>query len=224
MSPPRHRSPAAVLVLLAALMLLATACGGGPPVYVHRYLLDYPPVVTAGPQPLAAALKVERFSSLPLVNTQKMLIANGPQEVSSYEYHRWQGYPADMVAGLLTRDLAASRRFRAVFGPDSSQMPRFRLDGGVVQFVQASEKGGQRAELRLELTLLDYHERSVLKQILFQKSYAQSVALAAPEAPALAAAMSQAMARISPQAVADVAAAVAARLASEQAQAAPSGK
>ena len=216
MTPVSHRVRVAALLTLVCLALLALAsCGGAPPVYVHRYLLGYPPPEPAAPPPLDAAIKVERFGSLPLVNTQNMLILGAKQETSHYQYHRWQNYPADMVSSLLTRDLQASRRYLAVFGPDSSQLPRFRLEGGVERFVQETQAGGVQAQLRLEVTLLDYRQREVVKQVMYQKSYAQSVPMSASDAAALAQALSQAMARISPQVLADLEKAIAARLAQD---------
>jgi len=181
-------------------------------VYVHHYVLGYPPPAPAAPPRLDAALKVERFGAPPVINTQKMLIASQGHQISQYQYHQWQGYPADMVSSLLTRDLQAARRYTAVFGPDSSQMPRFRLEGGLVRFVQMEGKPG-KAELRLEVTLLDYHQKNVVKQVMFQRSYAQSEAMASSDAAAQAQALSQALAKISPRLRAEVAAAISARLA-----------
>jgi len=209
------KSPAAAFAcLLAGLALLASACGGSPPAYVYHYVLNYPPPAPVEQaQRLDAALKVERLGSLPLVNTQKMLVMLGGHEVSQISDHRWQSYPADMVSSLLSRDLQAGRRYKAVFGPDSSQLPRFRLEGGVVQFVEKQGKGGNRAVLRLELTLLDDHQQDVLKQVMYQKSYAHAAPLAGGGGAALAQAMSQAMAALSPQARSDLATAISARLA-----------
>ena len=130
---------------------------------------------------------MERLGSLPLINNQKMLQVIGQREIAALPDNKWQNYPADMVSSLLTRDLRSSGRLAAVFGPDSSQLPRFRLDGGVVQFVEQEEKGGGKAELRLDLTLLDYRYHDVLKQVMFQKSYAASAPVKGKGGEALAA-------------------------------------
>jgi ABC-type uncharacterized transport system auxiliary subunit len=219
------RAPAAAAgLLLAAFLLLLSACGGSPPVYVHQYMLSYPPPSPAAPPPLPAVLKVERFESMPLMNTQRMLIVSGPQEMTHYQYHRWRGYPADMVSGLLARDLLASRRYTAVFGPASTQMPRFRLEGGVLQFVEQNQGGGVSARLQIEAALMDYHQRGALKRVVFQKSYAKSVPMGSSQAADLARALSRAMAQIAPQVLADIEAAVAARLAQPDPEASPAAK
>lgn len=211
MTPIAKRATMLAGLLLAGIMLTLAACGGSPPPYVYRYVLNYPaPAPLAGPV-VDAAVKVERLGSLPLINNQKMLQVIGQREIAAMPEHKWQNYPADMVSSLLTRDLRASGSFKAVFGPDSSQLPRFRLDGGVVQFVEQQEKGGDKAEIRLELTLLDYRYHEVLKQVIFQKSYAASAPLNGKGGQALAAAMSQAMAKLSPRVCAEVAQALAER-------------
>ncbi len=216
---------AAAACLLAGLALLASACGGSPPAYVYHYVLNYPPPAPVEQsQRLQAALKVERLGSLPLVNTQKMLVMLDGQEVTQITDHRWQSYPADMVSSLLSRDLQAARRYKAVFDPDSSQLPRFRLEGGVIQFMEKQGKGGNRAVLRLELTLLDNHQHDVLKQVMYQKGYAHGVPLAGGGGPALAQAMSQALAALSPRIRSDLAAAIAARLAEPDPKQDKSGK
>lgn len=211
MTPIAKRARVLAGLLVAGIMLTLAACGGSPPPYVYRYVLNYPAPAPAPGPPIEAALKVERLGSLPLINNQKMLQVIGQREIAAMPEHKWQNYPADMVSSLLTRDLRSSGRLAAVFGPDSSQLPRFRLDGGVVQFVEQEEKGGAKAEIRLDLTLLDYRYHQVLKQVMFQKSYAASAPVKGKGGEALAAAMSRAMAEVSPKVCADVAQAVAAR-------------
>ncbi|MCF8034003.1 MAG: ABC-type transport auxiliary lipoprotein family protein [Desulfarculaceae bacterium] len=200
-------------LFLAVVMLLAAACGGSPQPYVYHYVLGYPPPgAVAASQKLDAAIKVERLGSLPLINNQSMLEIMDGREVVKIHNHRWQSYPADMVSSLLSRDMQAAQRYKAVFGPDSSQLPRFRLEGGVVQFLQIKDKAGDKAVLRLQLTLMDNHQTNVLKQVMFQKGYAHSTPLTGKGGAALAQAMSQAMAVISPQVRADMAQAIAERL------------
>ncbi|MCF8043319.1 MAG: ABC-type transport auxiliary lipoprotein family protein [Desulfarculaceae bacterium] len=211
---PSHIVPpalAAALLLLAAMALLS-ACGGSPPVYVQQYVFAYAPPSPAGVKPLAAAVKVQRFGALPQFSSQRMFYMPGSYQMNSYANHRWQGYPSDMVAGLLARDMADSGRFAAVFGPSSPQTPRFVLEGGLVKCWEDDRAGGPTAQLEVDITLLDIQQGETVKRVMFQKKYGATRDMAAKKAQSLAQAMSQAMAQISPQVAQDVYQAVALRL------------
>lgn len=216
--PPHRMLPpalAAAVLVLTALALLS-ACGGPPPVYVQQYMLSYVPPAPAGTPPLPAAVKVMRFTSSPQFSSQRMYYTPETYRMEAYANHRWQGYPADMVSGLLARDMADSGRFTAVFGPASSQIPRFVVDGGLIKCWEDDRAGGPAAQLELEITLLDIQQGETVKRVVFQKRYRASRNMAAPKAASLAQAMSQAMAQISPEVTQDVYAAVAKRLAKGQ--------
>ena len=201
----------AALLLLTGLGLLS-ACGGSPPVYVQQYVFAYAPPSAAGVKPLDAAIKVQRFGAMPQFSSRRMFYMPGSYKMDSYANHRWQGYPSDMVAGLLARDMADSGRFAAVFGPASPQMPRFVVEGGLVKCWEDDRAGGPTAQLEVDITLLDIQQAETVKRVMFQKKYRAARNMSAKKAESLAQAMSQAMAQISPQVVQDVYQAVAPRL------------
>ncbi|MCB2192160.1 MAG: membrane integrity-associated transporter subunit PqiC [Deltaproteobacteria bacterium] len=202
---------AAVLILSG--MALLSACGGSPPVYVQQYIFGYPAPAKDKAKPVTAAVKVQRFTALPQFSSQRMFYRPGTYKMNFYNNRRWQGYPSDMAAGLLARDMGESGRFAAVFGPSSTQMPRFMLEGALVKCWEDDMAGGPTAELELDITLLDIQQSEPVKRVLFQKRYRSSRGMSAKTADSLAQAMSQAMAEISPQVGEDVYQAVAKRLA-----------
>jgi ABC-type uncharacterized transport system auxiliary subunit len=202
---------AAALLLLAGMTVFA-ACGGKPTPYVQNYIFAYPPPAPEKLERLPVGIKVERFEALPQFSTQRMLYRPGNYQMEHYVDRRWQGYPSDMVAGLLARDMAASHRFAAVFGPSSPQTPRFNLNGGLVQCWEDDRAGGPQAVLEVDITLLDIQQGQTVRRVLFQKRYAATQKMAAKTAESLAQAMSQAVARISPQVSLDVYQAVQQRL------------
>lgn len=157
-------------------------------------------------------IKVQRFEALPQFSSQRMFYIPGNYRMDHYVDRRWQGYPSDMVAGLLARDMAASHMFAAVFGPVSPQTPRFDLTGGLVQCWEDDRAGGPEAVLEVEIALLDIQQGQTIKRVLFQKRYKATQKMAAKTAESLAQAMSQAVARISPQVSLDVYQAVQQRL------------
>lgn len=206
-----HPALVGVLLLLAALAMLS-ACGGSPPVYVQQYVFAYAPPSPAGVKPLDAAIKVQRFGALPQFSSQRMFYRPDSYKMNHYIDHLWQGFPSDMIAGLLARDMADSGRFTAVFGTSSPQMPRFMLEGGLVKCWEDDMAGGPVVELEVDITLLDIQQAETVKRVLFQKRYKATRGMAAKTAQSMAQAMSQAMAQISPQVVEDVYQAVAKRL------------
>ncbi|BEQ13363.1 ABC-type transport auxiliary lipoprotein family protein [Desulfoferula mesophila] len=202
---------AAALLLVAGMALLA-ACGGKPTAYVQNYIFAYPPPAPQKIERLPVGIKVQRFEALPQFSSQRMFYIPGNYRMDHYVDRRWQGYPSDMVAGLLARDMAASHMFAAVFGPVSPQTPRFDLTGGLVQCWEDDRAGGPEAVLEVEIALLDIQQGQTIKRVLFQKRYKATQKMAAKTAESLAQAMSQAVARISPQVSLDVYQAVQQRL------------
>ena len=214
MNRPRRLLGPALAIALVVLcgLALISACGGAPPMYVQQYILAYPPPAPGAAKPLPAALKVARFAAPPEFNTPRMNYVPGSYQVDYYANQRWQGYPADMVAGLLARDLADSGRFAAVFSPASPQMPRFIVEGGVVKFWEDDRAGGAAAQMEVQITLLDIQQAETVKRVVFQRKYAAVQPMAAKKAQDLAQALSRAMDQVSRRVVTDVYQAVAQRL------------
>ncbi len=198
-------------LLIAAFLLLSGCLPGQKPAYlVHLYTLDYAPPVTAG-VPVSQPVKIGRFSVAQVYNSTAMPYKAEPYKVAVYTYDKWRTNPGDMVTDYLLRDFEASGLFRAVFSYRNPESTRFRVEGGVQEFLESREKDGWKVLLALQVTLLDLDRPEVTRRVVFQKGYraAQPITGESPEA--FAAGMSEAMSQVSRAIMNDVHAAVAER-------------
>jgi ABC-type uncharacterized transport system auxiliary subunit len=202
-------------VLLAMIIAGAAGCnlpGSKPHIMVKQWTLEFKP-----PQPsdskLPASLKVMRFQAAQAVMGNEMFYRPGPNERGAYNYNRWMVGPSDLVGDFLLRDLRAEGTLAAVFSNRQPQRPRFRLEGGVEEFleVDSSAAGGGsqggdawHAALKVNLTLLDIKQDDVTKRLLFQRNYTFTSKMPKKDPAGLAEAMSQAMAEFSAQARSDI--------------------
>ena len=189
---------------LAAVGLALVLAGcGHPPVLVHQYLLDYPSPALKG-TPLNAGLKVDRFQVAQAYNTTSMVYQPGAFEREAYKYHRWRVNPGYLVTDYLARDLRQSGLFQAVFTYESSEKPRFALEGGVEDFQELDDSDGWKASLALIVTLLDTTQEEVPQKVVFQKSYRVTEPMVERTPKGLAESMSRALERASAQILSDV--------------------
>jgi ABC-type uncharacterized transport system auxiliary subunit len=192
---------------LAALALAAGLAGCGlknqPPELVREWVLEYPPPEPAAAR-LPAALLVERLGTAMEYNSSEMVYRPAPRERASYNYHRWRVTPGDMVGDLLLRDLRAQGRLAGVFSYRQNRQARFRLEGGVERMLEVDEKAGWRAELWVNLALVDTRQAAVDRRVVFSRDYRLSQPMSSRDAAGLAAALSLAMQRLSAEARADI--------------------
>lgn len=189
-------------ICILALFLLSGCLGGtAAPVATTCYTLEYPP---PGPAVRAAAdtvLRLERLESPAAPAGRDMLFRSGPFVRAAYRYHRWHVPAADMVQGLLLRDLRAAGLFRAVLSPEEAGEARYLLSGQVEEFLQREEKGTVLATLSIGVTLVD---AGTGDRVLLQKTYRLAEPLDSRRPADLAKGMSAAMARFSRELVHDI--------------------
>lgn len=202
--------------LLLVLALGAAGClglGQRPAVMVEQYTLEYPPPQPGGVAALPVGLLVERFSLAAEYSGQAMIYRPEDFRRQAYQYHRWRANPADLVTDYLLRDLVSSGLFAGVFSHRQPSPARFRLQGGVREFLEVDGNGGPQAVVEVSLSLLDGDYPDLPRRLVFQRVYRQTATMAEASAPALARGMSQAMAELSQRLRDDLRQAVAQRLA-----------
>jgi len=216
MARPTARRPWSLPLwgLLLVLALGAAGClGQHPAVMVEQYTLEYPPPRPDGAAALPVGLLVERFSLAADYSGQAMIYRPADFRRQAYQYHRWRANPADLVTDYLTRDLLSSGLLAGVFSHRQPSPARFRLQGGVREFLEMDGDGGSQAVVEVSLSLLDGDYPDLPRRLLFQRVYRQDAAMAEASAPALARGMSQAMDQLSQRLRADLRQAIAQRLA-----------
>jgi ABC-type uncharacterized transport system auxiliary subunit len=192
-----------LLALLAALLVACLSGCGKPPMLVNQYILEYPAPVTGPKARIPADIKVELFSVAQTFNTYAMVYQPQPFQSQSYNYSRWRANPGYLVTDYLIRDLRESGLFKAVFGPDSGDKHRFRLEGGVAEFQELDAPGGWQASLALTVTLLDTAQEELPQRVVFQKNYRVLEPMVEKTPQGLAQAMSRAMEQVSARIIND---------------------
>lgn len=195
---------AAILLVLA--IIPAAGCnlpGSKPHIMVKQWTLEYkPPQPAASQQP--ASLKIMRFQAAQAVMGNEMIYRPMPNERGVYNYNRWLVIPSDLVGDFLLRDLRAEAALTAVYSNRQPQRPRFKLEGGVEEFLEVDSAEAWRASLKVNLTLLDTKQDNITQRLLFQRNYIFTSKMASKDPAGLAQAMSRAMAKFSAQARADI--------------------
>jgi ABC-type uncharacterized transport system auxiliary subunit len=193
-----------LLALLAALLVACLGGCGKPPMLVNQYILEYPAPVVGRKGKIPAAVKVDLFSVAQTFNTHAMVYQPQPFQSQSYNYSRWRANPGYLVTDYLVRDLRESGLFKAVFGPDSSDKYRFKLEGGVAEFQEVDAADGWKASLALTVTLLDTTQESLPQRVVFQKNYRVLEPLPEKTPQGLAQGMSRAMEQVSARIINDI--------------------
>jgi len=199
-----RRTTWGLAVLLLAMSWLPACLGGSPPPLVLKWTLEYPPPHLEGARTLPVVMRVERFSATAALGGQEMIYRPASNQRQSYPYQQWWAAPSDLVGDLLLRDLQASGLFEGVLAYDQQGRPRYRLEGGVREFLEVDDPQGWRARLWVNLALVDSADPHLPGRILLQKDYRLEEPIADKGAAGLAAAMSRATRRFSRRALADI--------------------
>jgi ABC-type uncharacterized transport system auxiliary subunit len=196
----------AALLWLVPAILFASGCGlpkSHPPVLVKQWTLEYPAPKPGGAK-LQAELKVMRLQASQALPGAEMVYRPAPNERGVYHYNRWLASPSDLVGDFLLRDLRSQGGLTVVFSNRQPQRPRFKLEGGVEEFLEVDDGQDWHAALKVNLTLLDTKQDDVTKRLLFQRDYTLTAPMPSKDPAGLAKAMSQAMAKFSKQARSDI--------------------
>ncbi len=144
----------AVLVIALAAGGLA-ACGGAvrPSKY---YALELPatPSAAAAANPYPVALLVGRLTAPHLYRDDRIVYRTGPEQLGTYDYHRWAEPPTEMVEAALLRMLRESGRYRTVQTLRSNAQGDYILRGRLHNFEEIS--GSQiAARVAIEIELYE---------------------------------------------------------------------
>ena len=187
-------------------LLLLAGClpGSKPPQLIEQYTLEYaPPAVPAGTA-FPDAIRVDRFSVAQAYNGTSMLYRPSAYKLGAYNLDRWRTNPGDMVSDFLIRDLRNSGMFAGVFSSREAETARFKIEGGVAEFLEVDDQASGSALLTLSVALIDTKQEGVAKRLVFQKRYSSAEPLTGQTPVALAQGMSAAVRRLSEQIMKDI--------------------
>lgn len=187
-----------------ALSVALCGCVGSlkvPAPEVREYRLDYiSPAINSTPLP--AVLHVSRFRAAAVYARQPIVYRDGAYATGTYFYHRWIANPANMLADLLARDLAASGLYRAVQQGASMLPADYELGGEVDEIEERVDKEGCRAHLKLRVLLI--RSRAKDNPLVMRQSYVAEAPCPSRTPEAFVAAMSRAVQDVSARLQRDV--------------------
>ena len=87
-----------------------------------------------------------------LYREDRIVYGTGPEQLGTYEFERWAEPPAELIQGVLLRQLRASGRYRAVYYRRSNMKGDFVLRGRLYDFKELSgPQLSSRVTLELEM-------------------------------------------------------------------------
>lgn len=208
MKPERPARIVFSILTTCALMILFANCGKlmRPPHPIYFYTLDYAPPIKITEPPMAAVLRVSRFSAAPPYGSDQMFYGSTQTGREAYAFHKWRARPAELVESLFLRDFRESGSFAGVFSSSQRMGTTHAIEGIVESFYQKESGERKMAVVEIAITLLSETEPDPVKRVRFQRRYHEEEPLSSGEPRYLAEAMSRAMARLSGSVRADVAA------------------
>jgi len=142
-----------------AAMLLASGCGKVP--QTHFYTLE-PPAMTATGKTLPYDVEVARFRAAFRLAQDRLVYMPAPYHVDYYEFHRWAGYPADMVTAALIHSLKHAGVFRSVSEVHSGAKPDYILRGEIENLEELDTAGTVTARVALTLDAYDAQTHAIV--------------------------------------------------------------
>jgi ABC-type uncharacterized transport system auxiliary subunit len=140
-----------LLVLLAA--GIAAACGSSRP--MKYYTLDVTPEPRQASAPkFPLTLLVARVAGSHLYRDDRLVYGMSPEELETYEYHRWAEPPVDMIQDSLIESLRATGDFRSVSAVASNLRGDYLLRSRLDAFEEI-DKPQLAARFTIQLELFD---------------------------------------------------------------------
>jgi ABC-type uncharacterized transport system auxiliary subunit len=195
-----------ILPLLISSLLFFSGCAmfGSSSPKMDYYTLEYESPKLKGLSAVPFIIKIERFQTSPLYNTEKISYRKNDFQTDSYNYHRWETNPSQLISYFLYRDIKQSGIFKGVFSHDTAFAVTHSVSGTVDEFYEDDRGKTWEAVLTLDIVLMVENEPDINKRILFQKKYSARKPCAKKNPQAFAEAMSRAMSELSAQIINDV--------------------
>src|ERR1043166_8055016 len=119
---------AILLVLLAGLLTVTAGCGKVP--QTHFYTLEPASPGNLG-KTLPYEVAVSRFRAAYRLSQDRVAFMESSHHVDYYNYHRWAGFPADLVTSAFITGLKRAGLFRADTEMRSGARPDYILRGEI---------------------------------------------------------------------------------------------
>jgi ABC-type uncharacterized transport system auxiliary subunit len=148
---------AAALFLAGCSSLLVNATPA--PVY---YQLNYQAPSLSCPRKFSQGVRIQTFSASRPFDQPAMVVKKSRNRVLFSSDYQWVAPPGILLAQRLQQDLALGDLFPQVVSADNATPAPLILTGHVYSFAWEKEDSGGRAELQVEVSLVDTERNRVL--------------------------------------------------------------
>lgn len=159
----RQSAMIAVALLLAGCSSLLVSSTPAP-VY---FRLDYQPPTLTCPTHFGQGVRVQTFAASSPFDQPAMVVEKPDSRVSFSSAYQWVAPPGTLLAQSLQRDLTLGPLFPQVVGANSTVPVPLQLTGHLFSFAWVDKGSGERAELQVEVSLID----TETQQVLLRKNY-----------------------------------------------------
>ena len=168
-----------ILVWFAALWLSACSIKSAPP--LQRYMIDVPESLSKATHRYGGTLRIALPVSVFGVLGYKMRVYDPAyKEERVYHNAQWSEGVEKMLQGILLRVVSQTEAFRTVVTEHSRLNEDYRLECDIVRFCENYRKQGSRANVVLQLRLIDSENGKLLRA----KHFAYSVPMEREDAQA----------------------------------------
>jgi ABC-type uncharacterized transport system auxiliary subunit len=120
-----------LFLIFVALVCGQAGCAGRP---IKYYQLTYPEAVPATPDAINTTILVRPLEASRLYLDDKIVYGFAGPEMGTYQSHRWDAPPVEILQDSIVRGLRASGRFRAVYTIRSDANAEYVLAGQLYDF------------------------------------------------------------------------------------------
>ena len=150
--------------LAVALMGALVLAGCGKVRYPTSYVLNFPP-----PAPKAATstgalspVAIREFRCPEYLCEGRIVYRSSPEEVGSYEYHRWAMNPRQAITKYVEDGLRAQSLFKSVVVHERASEAGYVLSGSIERLEEVDQGRDVRAVCTISAQLLETRTRSVV--------------------------------------------------------------
>ncbi len=145
------------VIAVLALTLVAGAlagCGGTRPSKYYQLEVPQVPSAAGARDPYPVALLVGRVTAPHLYRDDRIVYRTGPEQLGTYQYHRWAEPPTEMLEAILLRMLRNSGRYRTVQSLRSNARGDYIVRGRL-QNLEEISAGSLAARVAFEIELYE---------------------------------------------------------------------
>jgi len=144
----------ALATALALVIGALTGCGAARPSKYYQLTVPVDAASVEKADAVPVTLLLGGLMTSHLYREDRIVYGNGPEQLGTYEFERWAEPPAELIQGVLLRQLRASGRYRAVYYRRSNMKGDFTIRGRLYDFKELI--GSQLlARVTLELEMRD---------------------------------------------------------------------